>query len=608
MTTTRLRPSIHVAPVDSGVAFLGLDDSFVLSGSTEGIWTLWRAVAPMLEQGVDLADLLGAARTPSVRRLLETLIEQFTAHNMLISSAAGPDDQNHPEAEKFAEAFGFLEAVAPDPARSFAALRAASVTVEGPADLVFAATRTLARSAIGRISAIVTDGEPLDVRRLAQYVCMDGIDLAVGASPEARPVPDVLITTPGSPSLDGDGGPRRFEVQVTRDFAAIAAVARPDHPSGLEPTWPSQLRTDEPGPASPLLITLAAATAAHQAVLWIAGLPAEADGRQVIGIEAADLATSTHQVPLPPAGRAVTSGESRYVLPSDSEIETDPATPTELLASAGALTDDRFGLLPPPHPQALIQVPLAQAVCGASLGVAETGEYARLDALLAAVRELPGPPPDGSAKARCVSTGQLVAADLARRWVVAAGHDLRQLLADALTRLLVAQAARARRFESIELSPAADPQSRRWLKTMTIRWGHQVRLVRWNPPDLPGWVVIGAQASPAQASPAQASPAQASPGRGRELAGWAAGPAEADCVRAALIRLCGAVQAARDPAEPPLPDPIAATSATWPDLKSAVATLAAGGQCLVLVPWTAQPAVTNAGILLAYAGISHDRP
>ncbi|HET7016104.1 MAG TPA: hypothetical protein VFI65_19440 [Streptosporangiaceae bacterium] len=601
MSTTRLRPCVHVAPVDSGVAFLGLDDSFVLSGNTEGIWTLWRAVAPMLEQGVDLADLLGAAKTPSVRRLLETLIEQFTAHNMLISPAAGPDDQNHPEAEKFAEVFGFLEAVAPDPARSFAALRAASVTVEGPADLVFAAARTLARSAIGRIGAKVTDGEPLDVGRLAQYVGLDGIDLAVGAGPFPD-VPDVLITTPGSPSLDADGGPRRFEVLVMPDFAAIAAVAGPEHPTGLEPTWPNQLRSDDPGPASPVLITLAASTAAHQAVLAIAGLPARADGRQVIGIDAVDLATTTHLVPLPTGQSA--GGESGYLLEAQTEINADPSTPEELLALASALTDDRFGLLSPPHPQALIQIPLALALCGNAggfrgvvppgqhgmLGVAETGEYARLDALLAAVRGLPGPLPDGSAKARCVSTGQLLAMDPALDWVVAAGHDLRQLAGDALTRLLVAQAAQASRFESIELSPGVDPQSWRWLKTMTIRWAHQVRLVRWNPPDLPGWVVIGAQAGDAK------------------LAGWTAGPDEADCIRAALIRLCGAAQAMRDPAAPPLPDPIAATSVTWPDLRSAIATLAAAGLRLVLVPWTAQPAVADAGILLAYAGISHDRP
>jgi hypothetical protein len=636
MTTTRLRPSVHVAPVDSGVAFLGLDDSFVLSGNTEGIWTLWRAVAPMLERGVDTGELLDAARTPSVRQLLQTLIEQFDAHNMLVSGAAGPEDQNHPDREKFAEVFGFLEAVAPDPARSFSALRAASVAVEGPADLVFAATRTLARSAIGRIAANVTNGEPLDVSRLARYVGLDGIDLAVGASP----APDVLITTPGPPGSASDSGPRRFEVHVLPDFAAIAAVAAPEHPSGLEPTWPARLgwpapaRSGEPGPASPVLITLAASTAAHQAVLWIAGLPTQAEGRQVIGIDAADLATTTHLVPLPPADRDLGAGESRYVLgwqtpPSDHEDDRDPATPTELLASASALTDERFGLLTPPHPQSLIQVPLALAVCGAvedghsgelrgvvppgqhsgglrgvvppgqhsgrhnKLGVAETGEYARLDALLAAVRALCDARPDASAKARCPGTGQLVAVDPALDWVVATGHDLRQLLSDALTRLLVAQAIAISRFESIRIAPADDPQSWRWLKTMTVRWGHQVRLLRWNPPDLPGWVVVGAQAST---------------DRDRELVGWTAGPDETECSRTALIRLCGAAQAARDAAAPPLPDPIAVTEVTWSDLNAAVAALGASGRRLVLVPQTSQPAVPDAGILLAHAGISHDRP
>ncbi len=73
-------------------------------------------------------------------------------------------------------------------------------------------------------------------------------------------------------------------------------------------------------------------------------------------------------------------------------------------------------------------------------------------------------------------------------------------------------------------------------------------------------------------------------GRDRKLAGWAAGPDEADCVQAALIRLSGAAQASRDPAAPPAPDPIAITVLTWPELKSAVATLAAAGHRLVLVP------------------------
>jgi hypothetical protein len=591
MTTTRLRPSIHVAPADSGVAFLGLDDSFVLSGNTEAIWTVWRAVAPMLEHGVDLTDLLGAARTPSVRQLLETLIEQFTEHNMLVSSAGLSDGQIHSDREKFAEVFGFLEAVAPDPARSFSALRAASVAVEGPADLVFAATRTLARSAVGRISAIVADGEPLEVARLAQYVSLDGIELAVGASA----APDVLITTSGAAITVGDGDPQRFEVRVLPDFAAIAAVAGPGHSSGVEANWADCLRSDEPGPASPVLVALAASTAAHQAVLRIAGLPTQADARQVIGIDAADLATTIHQVPLPPADRAVAGSEPGYVLPSGGEPDTEPATAEDLLAAAGALTDERFGLLPLPHPQALIQVPLALAVCGDDrLGVAETGEYARLDSLLTAIRGLPGPQPDPTAKAKCVSTGQMVVVDPSLRWVVAAGHDLRQLLADALARLLVTQAGLARRFEPKEIAPAADPQSWRWLKTMTIRWGHQVRLVRWTPPDLPGWVVIGAHANAG--------------GRDGKLAGWAAGPDEAGCVQAALIRLSGAAQASRDPAAPPGPDPIATTVLPWPELKSAVATLAAAGHRLVLVPWSAQPAVADAGILLAHAGMIHDRP
>lgn len=597
MSTTRLRPSIHVAPVDSGVAFLGLDESFVLSGNPEAIWTLWRAVAPMLEQGVDLTDLLDAARTASVRQLLQTLIEQFTEHNMLLSCAAEPEGQIHPDREKFAVVFGFLEAVAPDPARSFAALRAASVVVEGPADLVFAATRTLARSAVGRIDAVVTDGEPFGVPRLEQYVSLDGIDLAVRAS--AGPG---ALTTASCTLAISEGGSRRFEVQVTPDFAAIAAVAGPDHPAGLETTWADRLRTagvgqhsDKPGPASPVLMTLAASAAAHQAVLWIAGLPTQAGGRQVIGIDAADLATATHQVPLPHADPGVASGESGYVIPSGGETDTESATPEKLLAAAGALTDERFGLLPPPHPLALVQVPLALARCGDDvLGVAETGEYARLDALLTAVRGLPSPRPDASAKACCVSTGQLVGIDPGQRWVVAAGHDLRQLLADALARLLVSQARLARRPEPIEISPAADPQSWRWLKTMTIRWGHQVRLVRRTPPDLPGWVVIGAHANAG--------------GREVKLAGWAAGPGEADCVRAALIRLSGAAQAMRDPAAPPMPDPVVAASITWPELETAIAVLAAAGRRLVLVPWAAQPAVTDARILLAHAGMIHDRP
>src|SRR5262249_121139 len=161
----------------------------------------------------------------------------------------------------------------------------------------------------------------LDVARLARYVPLDGINLAVGASH----APDVLITTPGlAASSPANSNPRRFEVQLTPHLAPIAARAGPEHPSppappsphpppppAVEPPWAARLAANAPqAPASPVLTTLAASTAAHQAVLAIAGLPTQADGRQVVGIDA-DLATTTHQVPLPPAARDVAATESR---------------------------------------------------------------------------------------------------------------------------------------------------------------------------------------------------------------------------------------------------------------------------------------------------------
>jgi hypothetical protein len=605
----RLRTGVHVAPVDTGLAFLGWSQSFVLTGRDVGaLRAIWRAAAPALEAGVDPQQLVDAAPTDGVRQLLRQLLAQLAEHQMLV--VVKPGDLPPEEAERFADLLSYLDAVAEDPVAALRALRAARVAVFAPGDLTMSAVRTLVRAGIGTVGVLPGS---LDRPRLAAYlpapldtttiveVVDDGswqVVISMASSAEGAGLAVDGSTEPAALA----GGPVRLEVALGAAAAGVARVRCIDDPhSGLEPGWAARLgaATGEP---SPVLVALVGGLAAHQAVTHLAGLPTHVTGRSALLVDGADLATTTHLVPVPADPGWVDATPSPLVLPP--LILAPVTTAEDVLAGTQALTDDVFGLLRAPHPLALTQVPLALASCGVVggrdvSGAAETGAWARVDALLAAVRNLPPPLSDRAAKA--YSPHDAATVMLAPpQWVVAAGTTPAGLIADALARALVADlddvadpsdlptthgGSAGMTIEPYRPQAGDDAQAWRWLKTLVVRWGLPVTVFRFRLAGLPTWHVIAVHT-------------------GTERA-YAVGPDLLGTVRAALGRACAVAQAARDPAGPPDPDPVVAADAAPAELMDALGTLANAGRRLALLACPGAAAIADAGIWVGYAGLGH---
>jgi hypothetical protein len=278
-----------------------------------------------------------------------------------------------------------------------------------------------------------------------------------------------------------------------------------------------------------------------------------------------------------------------------------PMTAEDILTAAQALTDDVFGLLRPPHPGGLTQVPLALATCGTprpgrdallpgapvapvpaveACGVGETGAWARVDALTAALRAIA----DRSAVVSEAATDP--EADCPH-WTTAVGHDAHSLACDALARCLIGQVLTGgdSTAQALNVRAGDDAHAWRWLKTLTLRWGATVTVRHHVPAALPTWHVVDVVV-----------------GRDRY---FAAGPSRLGALRHGLQRACGAVQAARDPAGPPPPDPMGVAAADPAELRAALEALEALGHRLLLRPWTAWAAAAESGIQVARAGLSH---
>jgi hypothetical protein len=188
----KARPDLHYAPVPDGVYFSGTRGEFVMRG-----WEFLFAVAdicvPLLETGTtedDLVSTLGGERArPVVRYLTGGLRE----HGMLLDLARlTVPEPEHAVRACFAEPIALLESLSDDPYAAFAAVRAATVLLIGPPNVVRPAMRGLTRAGVGEVVVVTSEAEMASRRDVAAILwCHDGERLP--RFPEGVPVVPVIL-------------------------------------------------------------------------------------------------------------------------------------------------------------------------------------------------------------------------------------------------------------------------------------------------------------------------------------------------------------------------------------------------------------------------------
>ncbi|MGF1430289.1 hypothetical protein [Kitasatospora sp. LaBMicrA B282] len=342
----RLRPGVAVTPLREGLHLRGRRSAVTLEGS-RALPALWQLLAEALQSGDHTALIDHAPAGSPLRAALNTLIGHLRTHDLLVDAAATP-------------AAPWLRATAPQPAAAAAALAGARIRVQAadPASpLARAALRALHRAG----------SSPCQVTESGAGVLL----LALGASGRLQAVAvratreGGFVTAPGSPE------------QATADASALAARLG----------W----GTDE-ARVPPALTALLAGAATQRLLCAVAGLPDPAtegeDHRVLPGRPAVLLAQAG------PLRAEYRSWFGSLALDPDRAAPLPPpVTLAQALHRAGALGDDRLGVLAAAEPGELPQLPVALVSCPAPAGVPPEGvllaagartDLARLDALCAA--------------------------------------------------------------------------------------------------------------------------------------------------------------------------------------------------------------------------------
>lgn len=441
----RLRPVVHATPTATGLHVRGWASSFTIDGGA-GLWTVWQRLAPQLAEGIPAVELTVPAGTPpAVAEAVELILAQLRAHDMVVQTPAdwGAD-------APVPEIVNWLESVAADPLATWRRLRRVTVTITGRGALAAAAHRA-ARSA-----GLTTD---------APVVADDGLLVAAGEHAVAA----------GSSSRVGYVVAPGATDSVGADARAVARRL------GTDPT---------DGPPTEVLDALVGAAAVHRLCCAVGGLP-DPSTESVV---------PAGEQPPEPVGQAVLVARLDPLRatyhPWLSTARPAPA-PDDPSRTLDALTDPELGLVEPPQPGALVQVPANLAVSGETLGVGTTADAARLDAAIGALHtRLP---------ARVI-----------------AGIDRTHALGSALRRAV-------RDFPGGAPVPeqewAGDPTARRWWKSLTLRFAVPatievtrlttgvVRAEIRSPQGLLAWA-IEASASDAVAFAALAATGRAQAARG----------------------------------------------------------------------------------------------
>lgn len=161
MSTVRLRPGVHYAPIDGGVYFSSARATFVMKGPA----VLFRVVdtcVALLEDGTDIDHLVAAVGTPAAEPLVAHLVRTFDARGLLLAvdHLLGPEPSPQ-ERRRFPESLAYLESYQDQPYVDFGRIRAAHVLVAGPAEALGPAVRGLLRAGAGQILVATPEPERL---------------------------------------------------------------------------------------------------------------------------------------------------------------------------------------------------------------------------------------------------------------------------------------------------------------------------------------------------------------------------------------------------------------------------------------------------------------
>ena len=244
MTSLRLRPGVHYAPIEDGVYFSSARATFVMRGPAR----LFRVVdvcLPLMEDGADLNDLVAALGTPAAWPVVTRLAEALDSRGLVLHLDQLQVPEPAPaERERFPETLAYLETFRDDPYGDFRRIRKARVLLAGPADALGPAARGLVRAGVGQV-LIATD-EPDRLAGLASRHPEVRLMLPKSGGPQS------LITTArphAAVIFSGDSFP--FEalhqlpldcvvvpVRLGKDVAVVGpATSRADNGRGIDELW-----------------------------------------------------------------------------------------------------------------------------------------------------------------------------------------------------------------------------------------------------------------------------------------------------------------------------------------------------------------------------------
>ncbi|MFF9349103.1 hypothetical protein [Streptomyces sp. NPDC014734] len=149
----RAKPYLHCAPLPDGVYFSGARTEFTIRGWDQ-LFKIADVCVPMLEDGASEDALVSALGSERARPVVRRIVQGLREHGMLLE----PERWTAPEPsadvrERYAGPLAHLESVSADPYAAFARVRAATVVVFGPEQVVRPATRGLTRAGVGRVIA-----------------------------------------------------------------------------------------------------------------------------------------------------------------------------------------------------------------------------------------------------------------------------------------------------------------------------------------------------------------------------------------------------------------------------------------------------------------------
>jgi hypothetical protein len=412
--TIRLRPAVHVAPVDGGLLFIGWRNRVLVTGPP-ALTTLWGALFPYLHAGVDPDALLDAVPSGAVA-VVHRLLAELDDHGLVLRDFPGADLPAE-ERRRFATTIDFLESAADDPLAAFHRLRALAVAVVGRGAAASTVTSTLLESGVRRV---VQASDPADA---------DAVDLVITI--------DHLVRPPGA----------WIGVLLAGETAVVGPVARTADDPGLDDAVARhRALTGEslrPAITSPVVEALAGNLAAYLAICHAAGVVAGPAGH-AYRVVTDGLEVTEHSVTRARTGPRAVAGLTPWQPAPDEQAALD------------TVHSPLCGLIPAPDPESLIQVPVGRFVvrgqAGLDVGSALVGSAASWAARLAAIRRLVPQTPTEATGSTDASAARIVA--------TGCGADPESFARDAVRCLLCAEVTREAGPDPdvfVALDPPAEP-------------------------------------------------------------------------------------------------------------------------------------------------------